>query len=122
MVIHTNHARELNEEVLLALKRLRNAGVVLLNQAVLLQGVNDDVDTLVELFETLVEQGVKPYYLHHTDAVTGNAHFRVSPEEGLHLFEEVRQRVSGVALPRYIVDPPDGSGKIEVRDWSGGKP
>ena len=112
--VHCNHPRELSPEVRAALARLVDAGVPVLNQAVLLRGVNDDVDTLVALCEALVALRVYPYYLHHTDRVAGNAHLRVDPAAGLALHKALSRRVSGLALPSYVVDPPDGSGKIQV--------
>lgn len=114
VLVHTNHPMELTGPVAAALGRLVDAGVPVLNQAVLLRGVNDDVETLVELSQRLVELRVYPYYLHHPDAAPGNAAFRVSEAEGLALVEGLRTRVSGVALPQYVVDPPDGSGKRPV--------
>ena len=117
LVVHCNHPRELSPDVDEALARLVDAGIPVLNQAVLLRGVNDDVDTLVALSEALVERRVRPYYLHHTDAVTGNAAFRVPPERGLALVAGLQARVSGLGVPRYIVDPPDGSGKVDVGTW-----
>ncbi|MEZ4319574.1 MAG: KamA family radical SAM protein [Myxococcota bacterium] len=114
VVVHCNHPRELAPDVDAALARFVNRGVPVLDQAVLLRGVNDDPDVLVELFEALVRRRVRPYYLHHTDAVEGNAHFRVPVAEGLALMAEVRRRVGGLAVPRYVVDPPDGSGKRDV--------
>jgi lysine 2,3-aminomutase len=62
-----------------------------------------------------VRLGVVPYYLHHPDAVRGAGHFRVAIEEGLRIHAALARRVSGVALPRYVIDPPDGSGKVDVR-------
>ena len=91
-----------------------DAGIPVLNQSVLLRGVNDDVAVLAALSEALVERRVFPYYLHHPDRARGNAHFRVSEEQGLELWHGLRGVVSGVALPRYVVDPPDGTGKIDV--------
>jgi lysine 2,3-aminomutase len=114
MVVHCNHPQELSPEVDEALSRMVDAGLPVLNQAVLLRGVNDNVDTLVALSEALVQRRVFPYYLHHTDAARGNAHFRVSTKTGRGLYQGLRARVSGVALPRYVVDPPDGSGKRDV--------
>jgi lysine 2,3-aminomutase len=114
MVLHANHASELNSAALGAIHKLRGRGITLLNQSVLLAGVNDQADILVDLMETLVENGVLPYYLHHTDPVPGNSHFRVPVEEGLALHAQLRKRLSGVALPKYVVDLPDGSGKIPV--------
>lgn len=117
VVVHCNHPRELSAEVDDALARLVDAGIPVLNQAVLLRGVNDAADVLAELCESLVERRVRPYYLHATDRVRGNQHFRVPHAEGLALMDELRQRVSGVALPRYVVDPPEGSGKLDVSSW-----
>jgi lysine 2,3-aminomutase len=73
---------------------------------------------LTELCESLVAARVFPYYLHHTDAAAGNNAFRVGVDEGLAIYAELSKRVSGVALPRYIIDPPDGSGKIPVSEWA----
>ncbi len=114
VVTHANHPRELNQEVADAVRRLQRHGIGVLNQAVMLRGVNDDANTLVELSERLLEVGIKPYYLHHTDAVTGNAHFRVELERGLALYEAFKTKVSGLGVPRYVIDPPDGSGKVDV--------
>ena len=118
VIVHANHPDELAPDVVAALSRLVDAGVPVLNQSVLLQGVNDDVDVLVTLCERLVSLRVFPYYLHHTDPVPGNAAFRVPLERGLALHAALARRVSGLALPRYVVDPPDGSGKIDAQVWA----
>ena len=118
VIVHCNHPDELSESVHGALGRLVDAGIPVLNQAVLLSGVNDDVDTLTALCEALVAARVFPYYLHHTDTAAGNGAFRVSVEDGLALYGALRQRISGIALPRYVIDPPDGSGKIPVSEWA----
>ena len=117
MIVHTNHPEELTPSVRAALARLVDAGIPVLNQAVLLAGVNDDVEVLARLSAELVSLRVYPYYLHHPDAATGNAHFRVSTARGLALVRELARRVSGLALPRYVIDPPDGSGKVDVEDY-----
>lgn len=125
VVVHCNHPRELSPEVRAALGRLVDAGLPVLNQSVLLKGVNDDVDTLVALCQDLVGCRVLPYYLHHTDAVPGNAELRVPLAEGLRIHRQLRERLSGIALPSYVIDPPDGSGKIPVEEWvrrGGGDP
>lgn len=114
VVVHCNHPRELAADVRDALERLVDAGVPVLDQSVLLAGVNDDVDVLVELFETLMRLRVRPYYLHHPDAVSGNAHFRVGRERAWAIWTDVRARLGGLALPRYVWDPPSGDGKREV--------
>jgi len=100
MVIHANHAQELDNKVAQSLASLQQAGVVLLNQAVLLRGVNDSVAAQVALSERLIEIGVVPYYLHQLDRVTGTAHFEVPIAEGLKLMKEIRAQLPGYAVPR----------------------
>lgn len=117
VLVHANHPAELSVEVRGALARLVDSGLPVLNQAVLLAGVNDDVDTLVALCEHLLVCRVFPYYLHHTDAAPGNAELRVSLSRGLELYASMRQRLSGIALPQYVIDPPDGTGKVPVETW-----
>jgi EF-P beta-lysylation protein EpmB len=102
VVLHANHARELSEEVAEAMDRLRRAGVMLLNQAVLLRGVNDTVAAQVDLSERLVQLGVIPYYLHQLDRVRGAAHFEVPVERGLEIVEGLRRQLPGYAVPRYV--------------------
>ena len=101
-VVHVNHPKELDDDVLAALKRVQKLGIPVLNQAVLLHGVNDSVNVLTELSETLADHGVMPYYLHQLDRVQGAAHFEVDETEGLRLVEGVRQRLSGYAVPTYV--------------------
>lgn len=114
MVIHTNHPRELSNEFREGVRRVIRAGVPVLNQAVLLRGINDDADTLEALFRGLVRAGVKPYYLFQGDLAAGTAHFRVPVERGIGLMHELRARLSGMALPTYAVDLPGGGGKVPV--------
>ncbi|MBN2799430.1 MAG: KamA family radical SAM protein [Deltaproteobacteria bacterium] len=118
VVVSVNHPAELTPEADRALATLVDAGVPVLNQAVLLRGVNADVEVLEALSSALVARRVMPYYLHHTDHARGNAHLRVTLEEGLALHAELERRVSGLALPRYVIDPPDGSGKVPVERWA----
>jgi lysine 2,3-aminomutase len=113
MVIHANHPRELTEEFQAGMRKILGAGVPVLNQSVLLKGVNDDADILEKLFRGLVQSGVKPYYLFQGDLASGTAHFRVSMGRGLRLMGELRKRLSGLALPTYAVDLP-GGGKVPV--------
>jgi lysine 2,3-aminomutase len=112
--IHTNHPRELTPAARAAIARLADAGLVLVSQTVLLKGVNDDAATLAELFTELVALRVKPYYLHHADLAPGRAHFRTSIAEGQKLMRVLRGRISGLALPTYILDVPGGFGKVPV--------
>jgi len=113
VVIHANHPRELTPEVRTACRRLLGAGAPVLNQAVLLRGVNDDASVLEALFRGLLRFGIKPYYLFQGDLAIGTAHFRVPIERGLELMRELRSRLSGMALPTYAVDVP-GGGKVPI--------
>ncbi len=102
VVVHANHPAELDAAVAGALSRLVDAGVTVLNQSVLLRGVNDDADVLAELCERLVDLRVLPYYLHQLDRVAGAAHFDVPLSEGRRLVNELRRRLPGYAVPRYV--------------------
>lgn len=102
VVLHINHARELDDYVRAACERLRKTGAWLLNQSVLLSGVNDSVDALVALSQALSDAGVLPYYLHQLDRVTGAAHFEVEPTEARRLHDAARARLPGYLLPRLV--------------------
>jgi lysine 2,3-aminomutase len=112
LTTHFNHPRELTPAAAEACARLADAGIPLANQTVLLRGVNDDADTLVALCDALLRMRVRPYYLHQLDPVSGTGHFRVPIERGLRLVGALRQRVSGLAVPHYILDLPGGLGKV----------
>jgi lysine 2,3-aminomutase len=111
VAVHCNHARELTDAARDALSRMADAGIVLLSQTVLLKGVNDTVDTLADLMRGLVEVRVKPYYLHHADLAPGTSHFRTTIEEGQALVRALRDLVSGLAQPHYVIDIPGGVSK-----------
>lgn len=113
-VIHSNHARELTDDCADALARLRTSGIPLLNQAVLLRGVNDSVEALAELCERCVDLGVLPYYLHQLDRVQGSAHFEVPVETGLELIEKLRSRLPGYAIPKYVAEIEGESSKTPL--------
>lgn len=113
-VIHCNHPCELDDEVLSSLKSLNRLGVTLLNQSVLLRGVNDNVDTLATLSERLIENGIIPYYLHQLDRVKGSSHFEVAEETGLQLISELTKRLPGYAIPRYVREVPGESSKTPI--------
>lgn len=102
MVIHANHSNERNEEVAEALQRLRQAPVILLNQSVLLRGINDDADTLAALSERFFRDGVLPYYLHVLDRAIGTAHFEVAEERARALYEQLRRLIPGYLVPRLV--------------------
>lgn len=114
-VLHINHPDELDEDIFKAVKSLRRAGAIVLNQSVLLFGVNDDVETLVRLSEVLVDGGILPYYLHQLDRVQGAAHFEVSEEKGLYLIEEMTKRLSGYAVPKYVREIEGQASKTAVK-------
>lgn len=114
LVIHVNHAQELTPDARQALASLHKSGAVLLSQSVLLKGVNDSEDALFALFHLLTTLRVKPYYLHHPDLVPGTGHFRVSVEAGQLLMQRLRARLSGLALPSYVLDIPGGFGKVPL--------
>jgi len=102
MVLHVNHPNELDSDVAAALEPLRELGIHLLNQAVLLRHVNDDADTLAELSEKGFAFGILPYYLHLLDRVAGAAHFDVSEEKARALVNSLRQRLPGYLIPRLV--------------------
>jgi lysine 2,3-aminomutase len=112
VALHANHPRELTGAARNAIARLVDAGMPVVSQSVLLRGVNDDVDTLESLMRAFVEARVKPYYLHHGDLAPGTAHFRTTLAEGQALMRALRQRVSGLAVPTYVLDIPGGHGKV----------
>ncbi len=125
LAVHVNHPRELTDAAKGALRRLAAAGIVLVSQTVLLKGVNDDAGVLEQLMRLLVENRVRPYYLHQADLAPGTAHFRTTIAEGQAIVRELRRRLSGIAQPTYVLDIPGGFGKVPagpgyVEDRPGG--
>jgi EF-P beta-lysylation protein EpmB len=114
LVIHANHAREIDEPVRDAMARLRAAGVILLNQAVLLRGVNDRVEDLLALSEAVFGAGVLPYYLHQLDPVRGAAHFLVPDERAVALHRELAALAPGYLVPRLVREMVGAPGKSPV--------
>ncbi len=114
MVLHVNHPAELDAATCDAVRALADTGILLLNQAVLLAGVNDDERTLLELGEKLIDIRCLPYYLHQLDRVSGTAHFEVPVARGLELVRYLREHLPGYAVPRYVTERPGEASKREV--------
>lgn len=112
LAIHSNHPRELTAAACEAIARLRRTGMSLVSQTVLLEGINDDATVLSDLMRRFVENGVKPYYLHHADLAPGTSHFRTTIAKGQALMKALRATLSGLAQPTYVVDIPGGYGKV----------
>ena len=111
VVVHANHANEFDDDVDAALARLRDAGCLLLNQAVLLKGVNDSVDALADLCERGHRAGVLPYYLHQLDRVSGAAHFEIGDSQALVLHRDLAARLSGYLVPKLVREVAGDPGK-----------
>ena len=114
VVIHSNHANELDESVKTAIDQLKAVDVTVLNQTVLLKGINDSASALVKLSERLFEIGVLPYYLHLLDTVTGAAHFAISDTEAKAIMGEVTARLPGYLVPRLVREEADKSSKTPI--------
>jgi lysine 2,3-aminomutase len=112
--LHFIHPAELTPETASACDTLAGAGVPMVSQTVLLKGINDDTDTLAELFYGLLERRVKPYYLFQCDPVLGSSGFRTPVEKGLQIIRELQGRISGLAMPHFAIDAPGGGGKITL--------
>jgi lysine 2,3-aminomutase len=130
LVLHANHEREFTPAARTAIRRVQAETIPVLGQSVLLRGVNDSAAALEALFRAMLAARIKPYYLHQLDAAPGTARFHVPIAEGRRLMAELRGRVTGLALPTYVLDIPGGYGKVpigpeyldasgEVRDPSG---
>ncbi|MDX2258117.1 MAG: lysine-2,3-aminomutase-like protein [Hyphomicrobiaceae bacterium] len=114
LAVHANHPREFTPSARAAIARLSGAGIGLVSQSVLLAGVNDDADTLEALMRVFLEARIKPYYLHHPDLAPGTTHFRVPIARGQALMAELQRRVSGLAMPAYVLDIPGAHGKVPL--------
>lgn len=112
--IHFEHPDELTPETVAACTALRKLGCILYSQSVFLKGVNDDFDTLYALFSRLIEIGVKPYYIYRCDPVRGAERFIVEFEKEVEIMTRLRSQLSGMAFPVYVIDTPNGAGKIPV--------
>jgi len=114
MSIHFLHPAELTPEVVEACNRLADAGIMTFSQTVLLQGVNDDPETMKTLMHGLLKLRVRPYYIYQCDPVEGTSHFRTPIETGMAIMEHLRGHTTGYAVPTYVVDAPGGGGKVPV--------
>lgn len=114
VMIHANHANEISTDVGAACRRLQQCGATVLNQSVLLRGVNDSADALAKLSEGLFGYGVLPCYLHQLDKVRGSAHFEVSDARALELIEQLRVRLPGFLLPRLVREVAGDRGKTPI--------
>jgi len=117
MVVHCNHPQELDPQTLAALARLVDAGIPVLNQAVLLSGVNDSIDVLEGLCKKLIDHRVQPYYLHQLDRVAGGAHFEVPQERGRELIAQLRARLSGFGVPIYVREVAGETSKLPLESY-----
>jgi len=111
---HFNHPRELTAEAAAACDRLLRAGIPVGNQSVLLRGINDSLEVMQSLCETLVRMRVRPYYVYQAQLLEGTAHFRVPIEQGQAIFRGMRGRTSGFAIPQYVLDTPHGKVPLEL--------
>jgi len=114
LVLHANHPREIDANVRQALGQLRAAGVMLFNQTVLLGGINDSVEILAKLHETMFSAGVIPYYLHAPDPVRGTVHFAVADPQARTLMQQLRNCLPGYLVPRLVREEPGGSAKTPI--------
>ncbi|TAK61413.1 EF-P beta-lysylation protein EpmB [Methylobacter sp.] len=114
IITHCNHANEINNRVIAACNSLKNSGITLFNQAVLLKGVNDNVEVLYELSEQLFRHGIIPYYLHLLDKATGTGHFEVPEAEALALIRQVQAILPGYLVPKLVKEQAGASSKQTI--------
>lgn len=114
MVLHINHAQELGRDNQNAISRLRARNITLFNQSVLLKGVNDTLEDLVQLSELLIKHQIIPYYLHMLDKVQGSAHFEVNEQQAIMLYQQLRARLPGYMLPRLVREIPGEKSKRPI--------
>jgi lysine 2,3-aminomutase len=115
IMTHFNHPKEVTPEAKAACEMLADAGFPVMNQSVLLRGINDDASVLEQLFRSLVRMRVRPYYLLQTDPVAGTGHLRTPLQRGVDIMAALQGRLSGIALPKFICDTPGGHGKVPLR-------
>jgi len=115
IVVHCNHANEINERVIAAFEALKNKGITLLNQSVLLKGVNDDANVLCNLSEQLFAHGVLPYYLHLLDKATGTGHFEVPEAQALLIMKQVQAALPGYLVPKLVKEQAGAASKLYIQ-------
>ena len=114
MSIHVNHPNEISRETASALEKLAFSGIVLGSQSVLLQGINDNAETMRSLVHRLLQVRVRPYYLYACDPICGSSHWRVPVKKGIEIIRSLRGWTSGYAVPQFVIDAPGGGGKIPI--------
>lgn len=114
IAIHANHLQEFDEQSINVIQKLSETSVQLLSQTVLLRGVNDAIEDLLNLFQKFIELKVRPYYLHHPDQVKGGMHFYTPLQKGRELYQALRTELPGWAIPQYVIDVPGGFGKVSA--------
>ncbi|HEY8159233.1 MAG TPA: EF-P beta-lysylation protein EpmB [Methylobacter sp.] len=114
IVVHCNHANEISDRVIAACNSLKNSGITLFNQSVLLKGVNDNAEVLCELSEQLFSHGIIPYYLHLLDKATGTGHFEVSETEALTLMQQVQAALPGYLVPKLVKEQAGATSKQTI--------
>ncbi len=114
VVVHCNHANEINARVITAIQQLKTSGITLLNQSVLLKGVNDNAAVLCDLSERLFDNGILPYYLHLLDKATGTGHFEVSRADALALMQQVQATLSGYLVPKLVTEQAGENAKVRL--------
>ncbi len=114
MVLHINHAQEIGSDNQKVIAELSRHNILLFNQSVLLKGVNDKLETLIQLSKTLIENQIVPYYLHMLDKVQGSAHFEVSDEKALALYQQLREKLPGYMLPELVREIAGEKSKLPI--------
>ena len=114
LVLHINHPNEIIKPVREAINTLKNNRITLLNQSVLLKGVNDDANTLIDLSHQLFDNNIQPYYLHLLDKVEGAMHFDISREDARALYKKVQQKLPGYLVPKLVSEIPGEASKTLI--------
>ncbi len=114
VVLHINHANEINDAMIKAIKQMTSQGMLVFNQSVLMKGINNSTETLIKLSEKLIENQIVPYYLHLLDPVSGTTHYEVGETEAKKLIKEMKNRVSGYLVPKLVREIHGQKSKISI--------